>query len=570
MAGESLIIGDGNWGVKSDSLLGYAVNSGRFVPRDLTFTRATTGTRTNGALLVETTPYNLVQYSEQLDQNIVWVASGITISSNTTISPSGFKNADTIIVTSTSHNLAQSITVIPNNTYTFSFYALRGTMTDLKYSVYNLSGASNIIAPTSYYSQTSSVNWTRVSITFTTPAACTSINIYPLRDSGVTGDFYLWGVQLNEGSSALDYLPTTTRLNIPRVDYSTGTAALLLEPQRTNVMTYSEDFSNAVWSITNGAIATNTITSPSNIISADTFTDDSTSGIHTVIRSAQWSTTQQTFSIYVKANTLTKCYVANGSTGNAVCFDLSNGTIEGYTVGSGNAMVNASITSLSNGWYRVSATHTATASQTFAFGFYKVFNSSSFLSMATYIGTSQSAYIWGAQVEAGAYPTSYIPTTSASVTRNADTMTRSNIYTNNLITSAGGTWIVNLKNNIPITRDGVESGIYIDSLSGGFTNGINIRNAAAASRVSISKWIAGAGAPLYTTTTDNVKIAIKWNGTTADIFENGVKVVSATSFAITNMEFLQAFGNASARKFISSIMLYPTPLSDAECINITK
>jgi hypothetical protein len=74
--------------------------------------------------------------------------------------------------------------------------------------------------------------------------------------------------------------------------------------------------------------------------------------------------------------------------------------------------------------------------------------------------------------------------------------------------------------------------------------------------------------PLYTTNTDTAKIAIKWNGSTADVFVNGTKVVSATSFTATNMEFL--YGQASdVPKFIQQMALYPSPLSDANCIALT-
>ena len=73
---------------------------------------------------------------------------------------------------------------------------------------------------------------------------------------------------------------------------------------------------------------------------------------------------------------------------------------------------------------------------------------------------------------------------------------------------------------------------------------------------------------LYTTTTDTSKIAIKWNGTTADVFENGVKVVSATSFTPTVMEFF--FGSGTRRFLnINSMALFPTPLTDTQCIALT-
>jgi hypothetical protein len=64
-------------------------------------------------------------------------------------------------------------------------------------------------------------------------------------------------------------------------------------------------------------------------------------------------------------------------------------------------------------------------------------------------------------------------------------------------------------------------------------------------------------------------MAIKWNGSTADVFVNGIKVVSATAFTTTLMEFL--FTNINGvPKFIQQMALYNTPLSDALCISITS
>jgi hypothetical protein len=55
----SLVIGNGNWAVKSDSLLGYKINGGKYYPREMSVVRATTGTRINEDGLVELVPYNL-------------------------------------------------------------------------------------------------------------------------------------------------------------------------------------------------------------------------------------------------------------------------------------------------------------------------------------------------------------------------------------------------------------------------------------------------------------------------------------------------------------------------------
>ena len=138
---------------------------------------------------------------------------------------------------------------------------------------------------------------------------------------------------------------------------------------------------------------------------------------------------------------------------------------------------------------------------------------------------------------------------------------------NNLITAAGGTWFVYLENNLPLTRDG-GGNLFINSVSSGFSNGWAIRNIGEPNaRFRIVKYIASIPSVNYPTT-DTVKIAIKWNGTTADVFVNGVKVVSATPFTTTNMEFLG--GNGSDHpKYIKQMALFPTPLSDDQCIALT-
>jgi len=193
---------------------------------------------TNGScpsILVEPQRTNLVLRSEEFVNNTSWFNSNATINQNTTISPSGVQDADTITVTSISNLVAQTITVTASTTYTLSFYVLRGSMTNLKYSVYNLSGASEIIAPTSYYSQTSASSWVRVSATFTTPVGCTSINIYPIRDTGVTGTVFLWGAQLEVGSNATSYIPTVASTVTRNADLisKTGISSLIGQTEGT-------------------------------------------------------------------------------------------------------------------------------------------------------------------------------------------------------------------------------------------------------------------------------------------------------------------------------------------------
>lgn len=172
------------------------------------------------------------------------------------------------------------------------------------------------------------------------------------------------------------------------------------------------------------------------------------------------------------------------------------------------------------------------------------------------------------QMEQGAYATTPIFTTgSASVTRLADSFTRNNIYTNGLITSAGGTWYVELRNNVAYTRDNANR-IGIGDTSALTTNALILSLASTSSRLQIWKNISGSPTALYTTTTDSVKIAIKWNGSTADVFVNGTKQVSASAFTTTLMENLGTNG-VGLPMFIQAMALYNTPLSDSDCVTLT-
>ena len=170
------------------------------------------------------------------------------------------------------------------------------------------------------------------------------------------------------------------------------------------------------------------------------------------------------------------------------------------------------------------------------------------------------------QLANGTFATSYVPTLSSAVTRNLDLITLNNVYTNNLVTDSGGTLFIELINNFQFTRDGFTRGISLTDVSG--SNGFIMVPPGSNSRTGIRKIIAGVTTFLFTTSTDIVKIAIKWNGVTADIFENGVKVVAATSFPFTALELLSLNGG-DVPKSIRSLSLSTTPLSDAECVNLT-
>jgi hypothetical protein len=526
---------------------------------DFTVTRATTATRVNSEGLIELVPYNLVQYSEEFD-NAYWVKDNSVITANTATAPNGTLTADLLKVNTTSSSSQKYvIKIIPINSgyYTFSIYAKANTYGyivivslvggSVKTSYFNINTGAVGTTTSGTTSSIESIGdgWYRITQTsLETTSANRLFGVYfansSLNNFNTTSDindsFFIWGAQLVEGTEAKDYQRTETRLNIPRLDYSLGSCPnLLLEPQRTNLALNSNNLNS--WNVVGSALQLNSTTSPSGNTDASKLVPTTSNG-YIASKISTIASATYVFSVYVKSAT-------------------------GSNVNSNIHAVNASITTnftATNDWQRISLVFTSTSTSTTVYigGF-------------SSLSTGEDLFIWGAQLEAGAYPTSYIPTTSASVTRNADVISRNNIYTNGLITSSGGTWFVELDNNIGRTRDASGGGIFLNTgTSSSLGNGFVIRNTGGVLlRLSVQKVINDILISLHTTTTDKVKIAIKWNSSTADVFANGTKVVRATAFTTTSMENLIGSGTNVALN-INQMALFPTPLTDTQCIAITS
>jgi len=541
---------------------------------DFSVTRATTATRVNAAGLVELVPYNLMTYSEMFS-NAAWSKTASSVSANTTTAPNGTLTADSLIEDNTNavHQTIQS-TPSAGGVYTSSVYlkpngrnwvniniaaaANYGAWFDLQNGVTgtiqaNITSATITSVGDGWYRCTLTANTgaiaPRMSLTLST-----ANNVTSYLGNGTSGVF-LWGAQLVEGTSALDYQMTETRLNIPRLDYSLGSCPnILLEPQRTNVLL------NTIFS---GSGATPTSwTQP--VATGTSVLTTSTLGTGAQACS-QSATLQRPF--LSQSFTL----VANTTYSYSIYIESISGSLtnENILLASG-LPVGATATYFSNG-VSVSSSAAAVVGRLSIVIVVSVLGGSTAFrcGIGTSANSTGSILFSRPQLEAGAYPTSYIPTSSASVTRNADVISRGNIFTNGLVTASGGTWFVDLKNSIARTRDTFAQGIFIGNSSSGVgANGFAFTCAASISRIQIRKYVAAVETAIYTTTVDNPKIAIKWNGTTADIFQNGVKVVSATAFTGTNMEWLVAQAQ-DVPKYINSMALFPTPLTDTQCIALT-
>lgn len=175
------------------------------------------------------------------------------------------------------------------------------------------------------------------------------------------------------------------------------------------------------------------------------------------------------------------------------------------------------------------------------------------------------------QMELGAYATTWVPTTTAAVTRLVDRYSRNDLFTNGLVSAAGGTLILDLR--IPFAlRDNGNDNISISDATG--QNQLFIYGGTSGNTYVFGKFLSGTFSNVYFSVANpanNIKIAIKWNGTSADIFQNGVKVVSATAFtATTSLQILRSnTSGVGSIVQINQMLLVPNPLSDAQCIQLT-
>jgi hypothetical protein len=378
---------------------------------------------------------------------------------------------------------------------------------------------------------------------------------------------------------------TSAATNEPRFDYNPSTLAargLLIEEARTNNLTYSEDFGNAAWTKGGATVSTDTTTAPTGTTVADSLIEDSSTGQHRVFRSATGTTNTNpyTFSVFAKANTRTRIYlgIAEGTTfvrqGNAI-FDLSAGTVVFAGGGSGGATGgSATITAVGNGWYRCTYTLTLGGTDT------TVFSDINLVSTGTtinYTGDGTSGlFLWGAQLEAGAFPTSYIPTTTTALTRAADVASvntlspwynsaEGSVYVSatllNAPTSLAGASLYSLSNGTVSER--------ISVLTGGGSGG-NINTIVTDDAVLQAQTVNGG---LSTAGTYNYANAYKLNDF-ASVVNGGTAVTDGLGSLPTVDRLIlgaNAVGNIGfLNGYLRRIVYYPRRLSNAELQSITS
>ena len=547
---------------------------------DLTFTRATDAWRTNSSGLVQRVAWNLLYSSEQFVGT--WSTGGATITANVTTAPNGTLTADTFFITSAAASYIYRNAAISVPTFTASLYVkyvdrqfiqvlygsgltqyanfdlINGTVTGGSYTGATISNASN--------------GWFRISLTTTgtTPGSVDTYiwaidagNSLRAAANNGSGSYYIWGAQLTEGSSALEYFPTTDRQDVPRIDYSLGGCpTLLMEPQRTNLLTYSEELSNAIWQNIGLTITNNTIAAPSGIVNADTLVATTANTQHSINQNIVVTTgSTLTLSCYVKNNGGNFVQLIIGAIGFTIVDPYQNFNLQTGTLANGN-IPTSTITNVGNSWYRITSTVTTAEAGTASF-FVSPILSGTTGRVNSFVGDGiNGIYAWGVQLEVSAYSTSYIPTTSASVTRNQDLASKAGI--SSLLGQTEGTILtkINVVNTVTgvqgiinITNDNLSSILYTNYLYDGRV-GFDFYVGGVYTHGLLSPAALPKGVNSY---------AIVYKAGDYKLFINGVlAVTNSNSTPITNTISRIGMGTDQAPMNYNSIVAFKTALSDGE------
>lgn len=231
------------------------------------------------------------------------------------------------------------------------------------------------------------------------------------------------------GTSGL-LVPSLT--NTPRIEYDSvgNILGLLVEVARTNLVIQSQALDNttSAWTApTRASISADATTAPDGTATADKIVEDSTASSTHLIRqqftkAASALTYSLSFWIKAAGRPAFEVRVSNNAISKhfRAVFDLSTGTVNASSATTWT-LVSASITPYANGWYRCTLIGTTdTDTELNIYGWVEAVAGT-----LSYSGDGTSGlYAWGFQLEQASFPSSYIPTTTASVARAGDTITR--------------------------------------------------------------------------------------------------------------------------------------------------
>ena len=519
---------------------------------DFTFSRGSNlaATRVGADGLIEKGRENLFLQSNQFDTT--WLQNRINLTSGQSGYDGGSNAWQLQSNDASTTYLEQSVSA--SGVQTASIYAKVGTADYLAFYAssgarawFNLNSGSISSSFSNIDTQIENVGngWYRCSMSY--DASTTYVRIYVTDVDGnftsaIGANIYIQDAQLEIGLAATDVISTgatTGKAGLledePRFDYSGGATcpSLLLEPSRTQLVTQTEYFGASSWVKQNCTITSNYAISPEGVNNASRIVS---SGIFFLYQLFTFTNAvEYTLSFYVKSN---------GS---------GNDSFRLYAEG------NSATKTATNEWVRHEYTFTGQGTNK-DFGLRDVG------------GSSLDILIWGAQLEQGSYPTSYIPNHSGgSVTRGADDCTGAgDAATFNSTEGVLYAEIAALADDLTFRGVSLSDGTYNNRCVlryGGASNRINVLVSSAGSIVFDNNFI-------LSNIKDFSKIAIKWKANDFALWVNGSEVATDTSGASpTGLSQFQFADSINSSVFFygktNQVLYFPTALSDADLTNLT-
>lgn len=384
----------------------------------------------------------------------------------------------------------------------------------------------------------------------------------------------------------LDFARTSTRTErqedgtiaslatgVPAISFpsSGGCCGLSLEPSRTNLLLRSEEFGNASWTKTDVTVSANVTEAPDGATTADKLVESATTNTHVLTVSGLYTIGQQVaLSVFVKdAGDGRFLEIRPNGLGTGRAYLVFNPATGAITDSGGSILNTTNVAELSNGWYRVSIIFTSDGPG----GVWIGLANSSTGEAQSYAGDGTSGvYLWGAQLEAGSYPTSYIPTTSSTATRAAESVSKTGIAS--LLGDSEGT--IYLEGSV-FDADGAGFGISLSD--GTLINRVFIGKNSSVSPIRAIVTVGGFAqfdntGSNWVDNTD-IKIALKYAANDFALWVNGVEVATDISGSTFTDGTLTRFGFDSSGLAlfygnVKQLAIWDSALTDAELTTLTS
>lgn len=391
-----------------------------------------------------------------------------------------------------------------------------------------------------------------------------NVSIKEVRDADFTFNRNSTATRVNK-----EGLIETVAIDTPRLDYPLidgvvqSEPALLLEPARTQLIQYSEDFSQSYWTKGNGSVASGYL-SPSGDINAYKLTEDLNNNNHYILSSPIASLSGDiSISIFAKKGERNWIRLVNNNIVGAY-FNLNDGSIG--TTGTG---VTAKMKNYGNGWFRCTIIKNRSVAATERLIVYTSIDGTG----TSYQGDGTSGfYIWGAQVEAGSYPTSYIPTSGSAVTRAAETA--SGAGTSDDFNDSEGVLYAEIA---ALANDGTYRAISISD--GSYSNTCLFRYGGSSNRTNVL--VTSSNSTIFdnNTTSLNIlnfnKIVLKYKQNDFSFWVNGFEVATITSgntpSGLSQLQFADSDNTVSTfYGRTKEVSYFKTALTDSELESLTS